>query len=454
MDEASIAATAQDRIAAWIARPGEDPVSEKALRAASHALLDWAGVTALGAREPLTEILLRDALANDEGGTATLAGRDALVSPAFAALINGAASHALDYDDINLRMRGHPSVAVIPALLAASGSEICSGRDFLEALVAATEVACIAGEMLGAEHYERGFHTTATVGTLAAAAGVARLWGLDADKTASALGLAATQAAGLQASFGSMAKPLHAGKAAMNGFLAARWAAGGMTAGSQSLEAMGATQSRTFRLLEIRADRSEPFGIEGNVFKYHAACYYTHSAIDAALALKQAQAIAPESIERAVVSLSPAQLKVCDIEAPATALEIKFSIRHLVAMALLGIDTGAADSYSLETLRDPGIAALRGRIRTEPRTFERRTAASLSISMREGQCYEAQVDSGIPNDDLEAQEEKLVQKFLSNVVPLLGQSKAELLQRAILALPGAPDLRLLKTSLTGKECHA
>ena len=257
-------------LARWIANPQADPPTPRAITAAKHALLDWTGVVIAGAAEPLTQILIKDALQNGEAGDCPVIGTVYRTSPAFAAMINGASSHALDYDDVNTRMRGHPSVAIIPALLSAAHRRTISGKAFLDAFIAGTEAACITGEMLGAEHYERGFHATATVGTIAAAAGVARLLRLSQDQTAYALGLAATQAAGLQTSFGTMAKPLHAGKAAMNGLLSARLASMGFTASTSALEGvqgLGATQSTSFQPLPVRPDLSVPFGIEQNVYK-------------------------------------------------------------------------------------------------------------------------------------------------------------------------------------------
>ena len=138
-------------------------------------------------------------------------------------------AHALDYDDVNLAMPGHPSVAILPGLLALAEQRHSSGRDVITAFVAGYETACRIGSALQPGHYNLGFHATGTVGCFGAAAACARLLGLDAEATAQALGIAGTQAAGLKSQFGTMCKPFHAGKASQNGLLAARLAARGFS---------------------------------------------------------------------------------------------------------------------------------------------------------------------------------------------------------------------------------
>ena len=145
-------------------------------------------------------------------------------------MVNGAAAHALDFDDVNLAMPGHPSVAILPALLALAEERGSSGADVLTAFVAGYELQCRIGRTIAPGHYDGlGFHATATVGSFGAAAACAHLLGLDADRFATALGIAGTQAAGLKSMFGTMCKPLHAGKAAYHGLMAAKLAARGFT---------------------------------------------------------------------------------------------------------------------------------------------------------------------------------------------------------------------------------
>ena len=418
-------------LATWIATVALDDAGDgavdRALACARHAVLDWLGVTLAGSREPVSEILLEDALANGETGDASIVGRSERVSPATSALLNGTASHALDYDDINKRMRGHPTVTILPAIVAAAEQRNDPGQDLLQALVVGNEAACVVGTLLGADHYARGFHTTATAGAVGAAAGVARLLKLDPEQTAAAIGLAATQAAGLRTLFGTMAKPLHAGKAAMNGLLAARWAAAGLGARADVLEAeRGFIQAFTAAPGEARIPPGRPqsFAIEENIYKFHAACFYTHSAIDTLRSMMAQDRIDTPGIAGIDVHLAPDLLDVCDIREPATGLEIKFSVRHLLAMALGGMDTGDISLYNAETAADPGLIALRDVVRVSPEVFESRTRARVRVRLDDGSVLEESHDAGIPQPDLQIQQERLASKFLALAEPIVGETRA------------------------------
>ena len=203
---------------------------------ARQCVLDYLGCAIAGAGDRLVHVLV-DEIA-EAGGTAQagIVGDRLRVPAAAAALVNGAAGHALDFDDVNIAMPGHPTVAILPGLLALGESEGRSGREVLTAFVAGYETACRIGTALLPGHYQIGFHATGTIGCFGAAAACARLLGLDAEATAVALGIAGTQAAGLKSQFGTMCKPFHAGKAAQNGLLAARLAARGFSSRPDILE--------------------------------------------------------------------------------------------------------------------------------------------------------------------------------------------------------------------------
>ena len=209
-----------------------EPVRE----VARQCVLDYLGCAIAGARDPLVGMLLDEVA--EAGGTAqaSVVGYSSRLPALSAALVNGAAGHALDYDDVNIAMPGHPSVAVLPGLLALAELRGSSGREVLAAFVAGYETACHIGAVLSPGHYAQGFHSTATIGSFGAAAACARLLGLDAETIATALGIAGTQAAGLKSQFGTMCKPFHAGKAAQNGLLAARLAARGFSSRTDLIE--------------------------------------------------------------------------------------------------------------------------------------------------------------------------------------------------------------------------
>src|ERR1700735_5534875 len=180
---------------------------------ARQCVLDYIACGVAGAADELAEILVAEL--REQGGrqSASIFGQTERLPAASAALINGAAAHALDFDDVNLAMPGHPSVAILPGLLALAEERGASGQNVLTAFVAGYELQCRIGRLLAPGHYDvLGFHATATIGSFGAAAAFALLLGLDRERFAVALGIAGTQAAGLKSMFGTMCKPLHAGK--------------------------------------------------------------------------------------------------------------------------------------------------------------------------------------------------------------------------------------------------
>src|SRR6185295_6788801 len=165
---------------------------------ARQCVLDWIGVTLAGSGDALPRLLIGDALADGGKPVASVVGHSPRVAPLQAALINGAASHVLDYDDVNLSLTGHPSAAILPGLLALAEARSAQGPDLVAAFIAGYEMACRVGLLVQPGHYARGYHNTGTIGTIAAATACAHLLKLDAGRMAHALGIAATQAGGLK----------------------------------------------------------------------------------------------------------------------------------------------------------------------------------------------------------------------------------------------------------------
>jgi 2-methylcitrate dehydratase PrpD len=413
-------------LARWSSALAAGHVSVSATTWAKHALLDWFGVTIAGSREDLAPLLLEEFGGKD--GPVTLVALGARAKAHDAALINGTLSHALDYDDVNADMGGHPTAPVAAAALALGEALGKSGRDVLLAFIAGYEVECQIGAMAGQSHYQKGFHATGTFGTFGATAASARLMGLDAQQTAIALGIAASEAAGLKYNFGTMTKPLHVGKAAMNGVIAARLAGRGFTARDDAIEGpqgFAYTQVPEFTPRAIRPDAAAPFEVEANLFKYHAACYLTHSTIEAIRDLKRRHNIGLGDVEKITLKVDPGHLKVCDIPEPKTGLEIKFSIRHLAAMALGGEDTAALGTYSDEMANraDYRAGSRRVTLDTVPLPQEHRHGAAVAIVLKDGRELLAETNVGIPASDVAAQGEKLRAKFHSLAEPVIGRAR-------------------------------
>ena len=430
---------------AYDALPGE--VRELA----RQCVLDYLGVGLAGADDELARILLEEASEAGGAAQAGVIGHDARLPVLSAALVNGAIAHALDYDDVNLAMPGHPSVAILPALLALAEEKKASGKAVIAAFVAGYETCCRIDMALRPGHYNRGFHATGTVGAFGAAAACAILLGLDAEATARALGIAGTQSAGLKSQFGTMCKPFHAGKAAQNGLLAARLAARGFSSRTDLVECaqgFAATHSPDFVPEKALAEPRRGHHIFNNLFKYHAACYMTHAPIECGRQLRE-QGVAPTEIAAINLKLHHATDKVCNIPAPTDGLEAKFSLRQTVAMALSGVDTASLGAYSVATATDPALVGLRERVNFDFRDDFPEAGAEIEITLKDGRKASATFDAGIPMADIAAQGRRLAEKFDALAAPLVGTARARELREAIAGLDGLADIGVL-ARLTAK----
>src|SRR4051794_34396915 len=351
-------------------RPADIPETVRGW--ARQCVLDAVGCTLAGASDPLVTILLAEMREQGGAAAATILGRADRLPAASATLVNGAASHALDFDDVNLAMPAHPSVAILPALLALAEETGSSGADVLTAFVAGYELQCRIGRTIAPGHYDGlGFHATATVGSFGSAAACAHLLGLGAEPFAMALGIAGTQAAGLKSMFGTMCKPLHAGKAAYHGLMAAKLAARGFTSRTDVVECgQGFARTHSPDFNPERAFDAPPNGwyVCNNLFKYHASCYMTHAPIEAARKLREQHGIAASDVERIDVQIDEACDRICNIPAPRTGLEAKFSLRLTTAMGLAGVDTSRLSTYSEEVAADPVLVGLRDKVSFDFRT--------------------------------------------------------------------------------------
>ena len=360
-----------------------------------------------------------------------------------AALVNGSAAHALDYDDVNMAMPGHPSVAILPGLLALAELKGSSGREVVTAFVAGYETACRIGAALQPGHYNFGFHSTGTVGTFGAAAACAWLLGLDAEAAATALGIAGTQAAGLKSQFGTMCKPFHAGKAAQNGLLAARLAQRGFSSRNDIVECIqgfALTHGPDFVPNAALATPAAGFHLLANLFKYHAACYFTHAPIECARRLRVEHRLTPDMIAGIALRLDTSCDRVCNIPVPVDGLQSKFSLRQTVAMALAGVDTASLGAYSAENARDPGLIKLRDRVRFDWQNNWPQTLCELELELVDGRCLTARHDAGVPAADIAEQGARLAAKFDGLVAPVLGAPRARELREMICGLDDVADI--------------
>ena len=425
---------------------------------ARQCALDMVGVAIAGLDDPLVRILAAELAETGGTGVAGVPGLATRLPATQAALLHGTAAHALDYDDVNLAMPGHPSVAILPAVLALAEERGSSGAAVLAAFVAGYETACRVGEVISPGHYDvLGFHPTGTVGVFGAAAAAAHLMGLDEERALHALGIAATQAAGLKSMFGTMCKPLHAGRAAEAGLFAARLAARGFTARPDSIECaqgFAATHSPDFNPKKGLADPPGGWHIRHNLFKYHAACYLTHAGIETGRKLRAAHGFRPEDIAAVTLRIDQATDRVCNIAAPTTGLEAKFSLKLTAAMALAGTETGSLDAFTAATAADPALVALRDRVVIDFQAGWPYTRTEMDVRLKDQTTLHATHDAGVPADDVAAQGVRLTSKFMALVAPILGVTAAEDLCATIRGLDGLADMTVLAARWVPRELRA
>lgn len=399
-------------------------LSSDIIKIAKQCILDWVGVT-IAALDDEVGQLLTDELA-DANQSSTLLGKDEKASLLNATLINGTIGHVLDYDDSNQLLMGHPTAPIFPAVLALAEKLGSSGKEIINAFITGYEAGGHVASLAWIPHYHAGFHASATIGTFSAAAACAKLMNCDVPKIEMAIGLASTQAAGLKINNGTMSKSFQVGKAAMNGLLAARMAARGFTAGADSLEGdEGFLQTHTNHDYQLE---QKPIGhyIGNTLFKYHAACHLTHSEIEI-LKEMMAEGLTPDEVEQIQLEVPNQHLKICNIEEPNSGLQTKFSMRHIAAMTLYGVETARIEAYTDEAAHNEKYKSMARRVNI---IADRAPGmdAIVTVTKKDGTTLSKFADIGVPEKDLDKQQQKVEAKFLALTIPILGKEKAAALK--------------------------
>lgn len=316
--------------------------SAAALQQAGIAITDTVGVTLAGMPEPATQTLLKTPGIATAPGSALVFATSRRTSALDAALVNGTASHALDFDDFNGVMGGHHSVTVVPAVLALAEERGCRGRQIFDAYLVGVETEMRLGRAVNFHHYDKGWHPTATLGVFAAAAASARLIGLNAQRTATALAIAASLASGIKANFGTMTKPLHVGQCGRNGLFAALAAEQGFDASPVAFEHHQGfldvfNGPGTYDVERALENWGEPLEMEGEsiALKQFPCCGSTHPAIMMMLKLAAEENVRPDQVARIEVMPHRRRLRHTDNPDPRSSLEAKFSVQYAVARALV-----------------------------------------------------------------------------------------------------------------------
>jgi 2-methylcitrate dehydratase PrpD len=300
-----------------------------------RAFVDTIATILAGRHEPCT-VAAREAVSQWGSGPCFTAGGSRLAAP-WAALVNGTAAHALDYDDVQEPALNHPSAGLVPALLALAEATNKSADACIDAYIVGFEVMARLGAAMNQIHYQRGWHTTLSLGSPAIAAACARLMGLDAQATAMAISIATSMAGGSKRQFGTMAKPLHAGLAAKNGLVAAQLAASGLEAIAEPLDGRWGYQDMMAGdtspgLAHLVADLDGECAVlrHGIWAKYYPCCASTHRPVDALLSLK----LRPEEVIRVETLVSEIAVANLRYHVPASVAEARFSLPYCLAAAL------------------------------------------------------------------------------------------------------------------------
>jgi 2-methylcitrate dehydratase PrpD len=407
-------------------------ISERARQRASIAVIDTCGVMLAGSGEPAARIA-QSMAAEDGVGQCRVVGTSIATSPTLAAFANGVAAHALDYDDMCFVSLAHPSCVLVPAILAAGEVAHADAHTLLGAYVVGFEIECRLGVVMNPRHYhQRGWHCTSSIGTLGAAAAVARVLGLDAQATRHALGIAASSACGLKENMGSMVKPLHAGMAARNGVTAAQLARRGFTASPHAIDGpqgyLAAMDSEHRSLDAAVADLGTRWEINesGVTVKLYPSCAATHPPLDALTEIVRRERLTPDQVAAIDVEVDSMTPRLLIHPNPSTGLEAKFSMPFCAAAAVvfprIGIDT-----FTPESIRHPDVQALMPRVGLRANaafdTSAPLSQARVTVRLSDGREWSQHADGarGYPG---RLTNEELSEKFEDCAARTLGPSAA------------------------------
>ena len=402
-------------LAAFAAGLRFEDIPAPVVRRAEDLLVDWFGsaIAGHGTRPVETIAAFARTMGPSDGASEVLVGRGR-TSPYFAAMVNAAASHVAEQDDVHNGSVFHPATVVFPVALAWAQALGASGRQLLTAAVAGYEVGIRVGEFLGRSHYKV-FHTTGTAGTLAAAAAAGHLLGLDATRMQHAFGSAGTQAAGLWEFLRTAAdsKQLHTAHAAAAGLMAASLARDGFTGAQQILEGpqgMAAGMSSDADAAKLVDGLGSRWALAETSFKFHASCRHTHPAADALLAVMQANDLRAEDIEDVLTQVHQGAIDVLGpVVDPVTVHQSKFSMGTVLALVARFGRAGLAEFEA--HFRDEATRALRDRVRVVldaevDGAYPRRWIGKVTVRTRDGRVLEGRVDEpkGDPGNTLSREE--------------------------------------------------
>jgi len=430
-----------EKIADYAVKERSSKLPKEVIHHAKRAVIDWYASLLPGSRVA-PAVQLEQALADemDHGRARLVSGRRA--SLRAAALINGSASHAVEFDDIWRNAVYHPGAPVIAAALACAQSENAGGEQFLRGVIAGYEISTRIGEAVMPSHYKY-WHTTGTVGCFGAAASAGMLLGCNREQFMNAIGTVGTFAAGLQQAFRSeaMSKPLHAGRAAEAGVLAALSAMKGVTGVHDILEGevgFGAAMSAKADWEKATHGLGTDYNIVHVTFKNHGCCGHTFPSLDAVIELKNKHKLLPKDVAKVRIGTYQGGLDVVNNFKPEGDYQAKFSLPYVVAHALIH-GSVRINAFEPDRLNDPQLRGLMTKIElsADPelsRNFPRQRAARVEIETADGRKLAHFQETRKGDPELPLTDAELDDKFLELAAPVIGKSAAAALLKDLWAL--------------------
>ncbi len=413
------------------------------VRAAKHAILDLIGVALVGSHERSTRMVLESTIEDGNGGSSSIIGTPLVASSAAAALVNGYAAHALDYDDTYHEGKMHVSVAVLPAALVMSEAMHAPGKDLIAAYVAGYEISSRLGRVcsFGTHLSHRGVHATGFLGHFGALAAAGKLLGLDRPQMKRGLGITGTLAAGLVRSFGNMCYAMSAANAAQDAVVSARLAQRGFTGPDDILDGEGSI----FAVHDGRTDPAqllsrlgEQFGICGNTIKIYACAGWRNPIIEGVIHLSNIHKLSPQDVAAVRVFVWPELMRLPNYSEPRTSQEGKFSAEHAAAVALID-RAGGNEQFTDARVADPDLAAVRNKISVEGDERLGPWQTRIAIQTVDGRelVHAIPAQKGSPGSPLSWDEVKA--KFDANAMTVLPRHQADRLAATIHELEALDD---------------
>lgn len=435
---------------------------QSALLGAKRHLIDCLGVALAGSVDPAGAIIAEQVRRRGGPPESRIWGEGTRVSAQNAALANGTAAHLLDYDDSNYSMPGHPSAPVLPAVIAVGERLGASGRDVLSAFMVGFEIEGKLGRATGQDPFDRGWHTTSTLGVIGSAAAVTRLMKLDIQRTRRAIGIAVSQASGVRQNFGTMTKPLHVGRAAQCGILSAELAELGFTASETAIEGQfglwemfGGPADRDGDRLAVKLGRPFDFDTDRVSIKPFPCCGSAHASVKAALDVARRLDSADE-IEGVMVDVPYTAPLVLIHHRPEDPLSAKFSLEYCVAAALLDGEM-SLKQFTPEAVARPEVQSLLRRVAYRvPDEWQKGAGpwrigyARVEVRLRNGTVCRGEATSRKGDKADPLSEEELDAKFLDCAGLALGGSGARQVLDSLRSLEEIVDIRAL-TDLLVRE---